>query len=77
MRFGTRFMRQADVLALFSEDAPQIDRTYLSDQDKQAGEYLIGLTHRAGMRARFDALGNIVGRYEAAGPGAPAAPRRR
>jgi len=71
MRFGTELMRQADVLGLFSEDAPRITRTYLSEQHKQAGEYLIGLMRRAGMEAGFDALGNIVGRYAAAGPHAP------
>jgi hydantoinase/carbamoylase family amidase len=71
MRFGTELMRQADVLGLFSEDAPQITRTYLSEQHKQAGEYLIGLMRRAGMEAGFDALGNIVGRYAAADPNAP------
>ncbi len=71
MRFGTELMRQADVLGLFSEDAPHLTRTYLSEQHKQAGEYLIGLMRRAGMEAGFDALGNIVGRYEAAAPNAP------
>jgi hydantoinase/carbamoylase family amidase len=71
MRYGTELMRQADVLALFSEDAPRITRTYLSEQHKQAGEYLVGLMRRAGMTAGFDALGNIVGRYEAADPHAP------
>jgi allantoate deiminase len=71
MRYGIELMRQADVLALFSEDAPQITRTYLSEQHKQAGEYLIGLMRRAGMTAGFDALGNIVGRYEADDPDAP------
>ena len=71
MRFGTELMRQADVLGLFSEDTPRVTRTYLSEQHKQAGEYLIGLMKRAGMEAGFDALGNIVGRYEAADPNAP------
>ena len=71
MRFGTELMRQADVLGLFTEDAPHVTRTYLSEQHKQAGEYLIGLMRRAGMSAGFDALGNIVGRYEAADPNAP------
>jgi hydantoinase/carbamoylase family amidase len=71
MRYGTELMRQADVLALFSEDPPQITRIYLSEQHKQAGEYLIGLMRRAGMTAGCDALGNIVGRYEAADPNAP------
>ncbi len=71
MRFGTELLRQADELARFTEDAPRVTRTYLSAQHKQAGEYLIALMHRAGMNARFDALGNIVGRYEAADPSAP------
>ena len=71
MRFGSELMRQADDLARFSEDAPRVTRTYLSTQHKRAGEYLIGLMQHAGMTATFDALGNIVGRYEAATPGAP------
>jgi hydantoinase/carbamoylase family amidase len=71
MRFGEELMRQADTLASFSEDAPQITRTYLSAQHKQAGEYLIELMKRAGMGAGFDALGNIVGRYLADDPSAP------
>ena len=71
MRFGTELLRQADELARFTEDAPRVTRTYLSAQHKQAGEYLIALMRRAGMNARFDALGNIVGRYEAADPSAP------
>jgi allantoate deiminase len=71
MRFGEDLMRQADVLGLFTEDAPRVTRTYLSEQHKQAGEYLIGLMRRAGMTARFDALGNVVGRYEASEPDAP------
>jgi len=71
MRFGTELMRQADVLGRFTEDAPRVTRTYLSAQHKEAGGYLIGLMQRAGMTAGFDALGNIVGRYEAASPQAP------
>jgi len=71
MRFGTELMRQADALGLFSEDLPQVTRTYLSAQHKEAGEYLIGLMQRAGMEAGFDALGNIVGRYVAVDPDAP------
>ena len=71
MRFGEDLMRQADVLGLFTEDPPRVTRTYLSEQHKQAGEYLIGLARRAGMTAGFDALGNVVGRYEAADRDAP------
>lgn len=71
MKFGRDILKQADVLATFSEDAPQVTRTYLSKEHKQAGEYLIGLMRDAGMTAGFDALGNIVGRYEAGVPFAP------
>ena len=66
MKFGSKLMHQADVLASFTEDAPRITRTYLSPEHKQAGEYLIGLMRDAGMEAGFDALGNIAGRYAAA-----------
>ena len=71
MRYGTELLRQADVLGLFTEDAPRVTRTYLSAEHKQAGEYLLSLMRRAGMTAGFDALGNIVGRYEASDPNAP------
>ena len=71
MKFGTEILKQADVLAAFTEDAPQITRTYLSKEHKQAGIYLIGLMRDAGMNADFDPLGNIVGRYEAGVPFAP------
>jgi allantoate deiminase len=71
MKFGPELMRQADVLAGFTEDAPRITRTYLSPEHKQAGQYLIGLMRDAGMDAGFDALGNIVGRYAADHPDAP------
>ena len=71
MKFGTEILKQADVLAAFTEDAPRITRTYLSPEHKQAGNYLISLMREAGMSADFDALGNIVGRYEAGVPFAP------
>ena len=71
MKFGTEILKQADVLAAFTEDAPRITRTYLSKEHKLAGEYLIGLMRDAGMNADFDPLGNIVGRYEAGVPFAP------
>ncbi len=71
MKFGTEILKQADVLATFTEDAPQVTRTYLSKEHKKAGDYLIGLMHDAGMTADFDPLGNIVGRYEAGVPFAP------
>ena len=71
MKYGPALMRQAEVLAGFTEDAPRVTRTYLSAEHKQAGAYLIELMCDAGMQAGFDALGNIVGRYHAADANAP------
>lgn len=71
MRFGAKLMEQADALARFTEDPPRVTRTYLSPEHKAAGEYLIGLMRNAGMNAGFDALGNIVGRYQAEDAAAP------
>ena len=71
MNFGTEILKQADVLATFTEDAPRVTRTYLSNEHRQAGDYLISLMRDAGMTADYDAFGNIVGRYEAGVPFAP------
>ena len=71
MKYGPALMRQAEVLAGFTEDAPRVTRTYLSPEHKQAGDYLIALMRNAGMQAGLDALGNIVGRYVAVDPNAP------
>ena len=48
-----------------------VTRRYLTPQHRQAGEYLIGLMRDAGMTAIFDALGNVVGRYESEDRNAP------
>jgi len=65
MRFGADILRQADQLARFTSDPPRITRVYLSREHRAAGEYLRELMRAAGMRADFDALGNVVGRYDA------------
>jgi allantoate deiminase len=71
MRFGNALMVQAHQLAQFTEDPPRVTRRYLTPQHKQAGDYLIGLMREAGMTAGFDALGNVVGRYQAENQDAP------
>jgi allantoate deiminase len=71
LRFGIELMREADALAQFTEDAPRLTRRYLTPQHKAAGEYLIERMSDAGMTASFDALGNVVGRFEADDRNAP------
>ena len=71
MRFGNALMVQANQLAKYTEDPPRVTRRFLTAQHKQAGEYLIELMREAGMTAGFDALGNVVGRYQAEDQNAP------
>lgn len=69
---GSAIMRQADELAAISEEPGLLTRTFLTAQHKLAGETVIGWMRDAGMTAAFDAIGNVVGRYEGRAPGLPA-----
>ena len=69
---GARLMAQADALAAFSEDPPRVTRVFLSPEHRAAGEAIAAWMREAGMRTHFDALGNVVGRYEGTAPGLPA-----
>ncbi len=71
MRFGPDILARCDVLAAISEDPHRLTRTYLTPQHRAAGETIAGWMRDAGMEARFDALGNVVGRYAAVDPDAP------
>lgn len=71
MRFGPDLLRRHDLLATISEEPGRLTRTYLTPQHREAGEVIAGWMREAGMDAHFDAVGNVVGRYAAAGPGAP------
>ena len=70
MRFGDDILAQAE-LATFTEVPGEVTRPYCTPSHRRAGDYLIRLMREAGMTAGFDALGNIVGRYEAGVPYAP------
>lgn len=69
---GQRIMRDADALALYTETAPMITRTYLTAQHRAAAMQLAQWMIDAGMTVRGDAAGNVIGRYEGQVPGAPA-----
>ena len=65
MKFGSNILKQADILAAFTEDAPRITRTYLSKEHKQAGEYLIGLMRDAGRPIRTSCHDRFASRQRA------------
>jgi allantoate deiminase len=65
-------MRRLDELAQFSSEAGALTRLYLTPQHKAAALQVMAWMREAGMTARIDAVGNVVGRYEAAVEHAPA-----
>jgi hydantoinase/carbamoylase family amidase len=72
MRFGPTILERAEALSAFTERPGMLARSYLTPQHRQAGDRIRGWMREAGMRAEYDALGNVVGRYEGARAGAPA-----
>ena len=55
-------------LAAFSDAPNGLTRLYLGAAHRQAADVLVGWMHAAGMQARLDAIGNVVGRYEGETP---------
>jgi len=65
-------LERCDALARHSELAGGLTRVFLSPEQAAANELVIGWMRDAGMSAKPDAIGNIVGRYEGERPGLPA-----
>jgi allantoate deiminase len=64
-----RVMERADALARHSEQQGGLTRVSLSPEYRAASELVLGWMREAGMQARLDAIGNVVGRYEGDRPG--------
>ena len=69
---GPEICRRIDELAAISESPAHLTRIFLSPEQAQANELVLGWMREAGMDAHVDAIGNVVGRYEGARPGLPA-----
>ncbi|HIP80356.1 MAG TPA: Zn-dependent hydrolase, partial [Kiloniellaceae bacterium] len=67
---GHEIKALVDNWARFSEAPDQLTRVFLSPEHKACATAVIDAMEAAGMTARIDAIGNVVGRYEAAQPGA-------
>src|SRR5205814_6279821 len=68
---GTRIWDRCQELARFSEETGALTRVFLSREQSAANELTRGWMRAAGMSAGLDAIGNVVGRYEASTPAAP------
>jgi allantoate deiminase len=66
-----RIWEHCEALARCSEQPDALTRVFLSDQQRAANELVLGWMREAGMSARLDAIGNVVGRYEGNEPGLP------
>lgn len=66
-----RILRRIATLAALSEQADGLTRTYLTPQHRAANEAVAGWMREAGMSARVDAAGNVIGRREGREPGLP------
>ncbi|MFG1393107.1 allantoate amidohydrolase [Xanthobacter agilis] len=69
---ATRIVRRIDALARISERDGEVTRVAFSPEHRAAANLILGWMREAGMAARLDEIGNVVGRYEGAVEGAPA-----
>src|SRR5207247_6534436 len=68
---AARILERCDALARCSEQVDGLTRVYLSPEQRAASALVLQWMRDAGMSARLDAAGNVVGRYEGERPGLP------
>lgn len=62
---ATIVMQRIDALAQISEDEGKLTRTFASPAMRRANDLVAGWMREAGLSVREDAIGNLIGRYEA------------
>jgi allantoate deiminase len=68
---ASRILERCEALAKCSEQPDRLTRVYLSPEQRAANALVLEWMRDAGMQARLDAIGNVVGRYEGERPGLP------
>jgi allantoate deiminase len=61
---GDLIVGRIDELAAISETSRHLARIFLTREHRAAADLLLSWMREAGMRAHFDAIGNVCGRYE-------------
>jgi len=69
---GREILARAEALARHSDCADHYTRTWLTPAHREAGRQIELWMREAGLEVRTDGAGNVIGRYEAAMPGARA-----
>jgi allantoate deiminase len=72
MNFAPAILARIDALAALTETPGALTRTFLSPAQRRASETVLRWMREAGMSARIDAIGNVVGRYKGTKPSLPA-----
>src|SRR6266496_4845715 len=57
-------MERCDILARYSEESGRLTRRFASQAMRQAMEVVAEWMRAAGMSVQYDAIGNLIGRYE-------------
>jgi allantoate deiminase len=63
-------MERCDTLGAISEEPDRLTRRYGTEQMRQTNTAVAEWMREAGMQARSDAIGNLIGRYEGSSPDA-------
>ena len=69
---ASRLMERLAAFARHTDEPGRLTRLYLSPAHRAAADELMLWMREAGLTAHVDAVGNVIGRYEARTPGAPA-----
>src|SRR5512132_2294107 len=67
---GASLLARAQSLGRHSDSPDHYTRTYLTPAHQAAARDIAQWMREAGMAVRVDAVGSVIGRYEAAAPGA-------
>ena len=68
---GSRITQRIDELAAISESPDALTRICFSPEHRRAGDLVLHWMKDAGLSARMDEIGNVIGRYEGKVPGLP------
>src|SRR5919198_4153782 len=71
-KMGETICARVDELAAITAEPGKLTRVFLSPEQRRANGLVLGWMRDAGMTARLDAIGNVIGRYEGDQPGLPA-----
>jgi len=69
---AARIVRRVDELAAISQAPGALTRICFSPEHRHAASLILGWMREAGLTARMDEIGNVVGRWEGETPGLPA-----